>query len=487
MVPDTIRQGESNLPLHPYPYYKSYNIPWLGDVPEHWEVQRLKNWVGINEAVLPETTEPDFEFPYLEIGAVGTGLLVSQPTRTRFASAPSRARRIVRTGDTIVSTVRTYLKATWFAGEVEDDLICSTGFVVLTPRNNVWPKFLSYIAQSNPFSDRITASSAGTAYPAIPESRLGSFHVALPPLLEQRAIVRYLDHVDQRIQRYIKAKRKLIALLEEQKQAIINQAVTRGLDPNVPLKPSGVEWLGEVPDHWEFVPLKRRVGFQEGPGIMAVDFRESGVPLLRISCLRGNVVTLDGCNYLDYEMVRTRLSHFAVRKGDYVLSASASTGAISLVTEEAAGSIPYTGIIRLWSISPKAVMEYVRLFMSSSLFQDQINLAKSGVSIEHFGPSHLNRMFLLLPPPSEQRAIVGRVNEELRALAIAIDRTSRQIELLQEYRTRLIADVVSGTLDVREAADQLPDKDDLTTKVNEGLGENCELTEGMTLKREAIG
>ena len=243
--------------LRPYSVYRPSGLPWLGHVPAHWEVRRLKNWVGINEAVLPETTEADFEFSYLEIGAVGTGLLVSQPARIRFASAPSRARRIVRTGDTIVSTVRTYLKATWCAEEVSGPLICSTGFAVLSPRASTSHKFLSYLTQSNALTDPVTAESVGTAYPAIAESRLGSFHVPVPPLPEQRAIVRYLDYVERRIRRYVSAKRKLIALLEEEKQAIVNRAVTRGLDPNVRLKPSGVDSIGDVPEHWDVGPVKR--------------------------------------------------------------------------------------------------------------------------------------------------------------------------------------------------------------------------------------
>ncbi len=179
--------------LDPNVRLKPSGVEWLGDVPAHWEVRRLKHWVGINEAVLPENTDPYFEFRYLEIGAVGAGTLVSEPVKTRFGNAPSRARRIVRTGDTIVSTVRTYLKATWFAEDVKDDLICSTGFAVFTPRKAVWPNFVGYITQSNALTDRVTAASVGTAYPAIAESRLGAFHVALPPLDEQAAIVEYLD------------------------------------------------------------------------------------------------------------------------------------------------------------------------------------------------------------------------------------------------------------------------------------------------------
>ncbi len=216
--------------LDPNVRLKPSGVEWLGDVPEHWEVRRLKNWVGINEAVLPETTQPDFEFPYLEIGAVGTGLLVSEPTTTKFGSAPSRARRIVRTGDTIVSTVRTYLKATWFAGEVKDDLICSTGFAVLTPRNEVCPKFVNYLAQSNAFTDMVTASSVGTAYPAIPESRLGSFHIPLPPLAEQAAIVGHLDKVTTGIDTAIAYTRCQIELVEEYRTRLIADVVTGKLD-----------------------------------------------------------------------------------------------------------------------------------------------------------------------------------------------------------------------------------------------------------------
>ena len=216
--------------LDPNVRLKPSGVEWLGDVPEHWEVRRLKHWVGINEAVLPETTEPDFEFPYLEIGAVGTGTLVSKPGPIKFGSAPSRARRIVRTGDTIVSTVRTYLKATWFAEEVKDDLICSTGFAVLTPRKAVCPNFVSHLAQSNAFTDRVTSASVGTAYPAIAESRLGSFHVPIPPVAEQAAIVAHLNKATVGIDAAIARARRQIELLEEYRTRLIADVVTGKLD-----------------------------------------------------------------------------------------------------------------------------------------------------------------------------------------------------------------------------------------------------------------
>ena len=137
------------LRLHPYPAYKPPGVPSLRDVPGHWEVRRLKNWVSINADALPETTDPSYRFNYIEIGSVSDGSLTEEPKRIAFRDAPSRARRVVRQGDTIVSTVRTYLKAVWFA-ETATNLICSTGFAVLSPKPNTVPKFRGLCSPKRP-------------------------------------------------------------------------------------------------------------------------------------------------------------------------------------------------------------------------------------------------------------------------------------------------------------------------------------------------
>ncbi|NJK30952.1 MAG: hypothetical protein HC927_00310 [Deltaproteobacteria bacterium] len=285
----------------------------------------------------------------------------------------------------------------------------------------------------------------------------GTQNVPVPPIEEQAAIVKFLDHADRRIRRYIRAKQRLINLLEEQKQAIIDQAVTRGLDPKVPLKKSGVPWLGQIPAHWEIARFKSRIGFQEGPGIMASDFRDNGVPLLRIAGLHGEVASLEGCNFLEPAMVEKRWSHFRVQSGDYLLSSSASTGKVVLATDAVAGSIPYTGIIRLWPQSSDVFMPFVSLYLGSRPFQGQIDAAKSGVGIEHFGPTHLKRMVIAMPPFDEQREIYEYVRRALNLVAPIADNARSEIDLLKECRTRLIADIVTGQFDVREAATNLPD------------------------------
>ncbi|MGQ4807847.1 hypothetical protein NKDENANG_01209 [Candidatus Entotheonellaceae bacterium PAL068K] len=216
--------------LDPDVRLKPSGVEWLGEVPAHWEMMPLKHWLQINKAVLPETTDPDFEFRYLDISSVGTGMLVAEPEKIRFGTAPSRARRIVRNGDIIVSTVRTYLKAVWFANGIKDGLVCSTGFAVLTPRQGTSPKFVSYLMQSNSFTDRVTANSIGVVYPAITESRLGSFHVAFPPLPEQTAIAEHLDKETAKIDAAIARARRGIELLREYRTRLIADVVTGKLD-----------------------------------------------------------------------------------------------------------------------------------------------------------------------------------------------------------------------------------------------------------------
>ena len=246
--------------LRSYPAYRPSGTEWLGYVPEHWDLVRLKYAVQINPETLSEDTDPEYLFDYMDINSVGTGYMSTPPVRQVFGNAPSRARRVMRTGDTAISTVRTYLKAVYHLQRDWPDLIASTGFAILRPPVRIVPALLGHILQSDAFVRQVVANSVGVAYPAISETKLGTLFLVLPPLPEQQAIVRYLDHVDRRIRRYVSAKRKLIALLEEEKQAVVNRAVTRGLDPNVRLKPSrrrvarrragalggaaGQDWLG---------------------------------------------------------------------------------------------------------------------------------------------------------------------------------------------------------------------------------------------------
>ena len=214
----------------PYSAYKDSGVEWLGQVPAHWEVLPLKKWITINPDTLPENTDPEFSFSYLDIGSVGTGVLQKQPEQMRFKDSPSRARRKLRLGDTIISTVRTYLKAIYHIEEDVSELICSTGFAVLRPQSETFAKYVSYLVQNDSFTNRVSANSVGIAYPAISESKFGSFSISIPQKPEQIAISNYLDSYIDNISVMITAANKAINLLKEYRIRLNADIVTGKVD-----------------------------------------------------------------------------------------------------------------------------------------------------------------------------------------------------------------------------------------------------------------
>ena len=437
--------------LGPYPGDAESGIPWARTLPMHWDVRRGKALFArlgrpVNESDGVVTCFRD-----------GTVTLRSRRRVTGFTEALQEiGYQGVRAGDLVIHAMDAFAGA---VGVSDSDGKCSPVYAVCRPRGGDDPRYYAVVVREMARAQWIVALSRGVRERST-DFRFDAFgakHLPTPPLEEQAAIVKYLGHAHRRIDQAIAGKRKMIALLEEQKQAIINQAVTRGVDPAARLKDTGIPWLGQIPAHWGSVRFKFKVGFQEGPGIMAADFRDTGVPLLRISCMAGPAVGLEGCNFLDPESVDRRWNHFRIREGDYLLSASGSTGAVKPVGRSTLGAIPYTGLIRLWPRDETTNMEFVRLFMGSVPFVMQIDQAKSGVGIEHFGPTHLKRMWIALPPLDEQRVIVERIASETLVGDAAVGRARREIDLLREFRTRLTADVVTGQLDVRQIADRLPE------------------------------
>lgn len=217
--------------LNPDAPMKPTGIDGMPEAPVHWEVKPLKHWLRERAKALSDKTSSEYEFDYLDISCVGTGFLTAKPERLKFEYAPSRARQIVQKGDTILSTVRTYLKAVYFIDSDWPDLIASTGFAVLRPVERVEPRLLGYVLQSSTFIERVIRASIGVAYPAISEGRLGALHVAFSPdLAEQKAI---LDHIAAETAAFDKAIEKAqskIALIREYRERLIADVVSGKLD-----------------------------------------------------------------------------------------------------------------------------------------------------------------------------------------------------------------------------------------------------------------
>lgn len=210
---------------------------------------------------------------------------------------------------------------------------------------------------------------------------------------------------------------------------------------------SGIEWLGEVPADWAVKRFKHHIDYQEGPGIMADDFMESGVPLLRIHNVQGSFVNLQDCNYLDPQKVRNRWNHFKLKRGNLLISCSASTGTLSEVTDESEGSIAYTGIIRIGPSDKTITKNFIKWIVSSEVFFTQIELLKTGTTIQHFGPAHLGKMFIPLPKINKQQSITHFLDSKTTQIDALIEKKQHLIELLKEKRTALISQAVTKGLD----------------------------------------
>ncbi|EHK82287.1 restriction endonuclease subunit S [Rhodococcus pyridinivorans] len=327
----------------------------------------------------------------------------------------------------------------------------STAYTVLKPSNRVVPRYFRWLLKSHGYIQELrTTTNQLRDGQSIKFADFAKVQLPCPPHSEQRAIADYLDRETARIDTLIEEQQRLIEMLRERRGAAISNAVARGLEEAVALKDSGLPGAGPVPVHWEVLPLRYTISFQEGPGIMAADFRDEGVPLLRVSCVRTARSTLEGCNYLDPAEVDRRWSHFRVDLGDLLISASASMGTVSEVTEETAGAVPYTGIIR---IKPGRMhKDFIRWFVVSGEFIDQVDSLKTGSTIQHFGPTHLAQMRVALPPTDEQRQIAAHLDEQTARIDTLIVETERFIELARERRSALITAAVTGQIDVQETS-----------------------------------
>ena len=303
----------------PYPAYKPSGVEWLGEIPAHWEVRRLKNVTALNPETLAETTDPDYVLQYLDISNVDEVSGINPPEEMRFENAPSRARRNVRAGDTILSTVRTYLKAIAYFDAPPENLIVSTGFAVLHPKHQVLPQFLHVLVRCREFIEAVVAHSTGVGYPAINPTELSCLPVWLPPIDEQRAIAAFLDRETAQLDALIAKHERLIELLQEKRAALISHAVTQGLDPSAPMKDSGVPWLGKIPAHWEVIRVKRITATHKQGYYTEQSYVDDGVKLARITDIDDFAhVSFDDMPYV--EITPKDETAFALKDGDFVFA-----------------------------------------------------------------------------------------------------------------------------------------------------------------------
>jgi type I restriction enzyme, S subunit len=438
-----------------YQKYKDSGVEWLGDIPEHWEVKRLKNIASCNDEALGENTAPDFEIEYVDISSVDLVSGIRHYENMTFEKAPSRARRKVQDGDTIISTVRTYLKSIAAIKQPPINLIVSTGFAVIRPKININSNYIGYLLQSEGFVGKVVSNSVGVSYPAINSSVLISLPVVEPPLNEQEKIAQFLDYKTKQIDELIKKKETLIEKLDEKRTAIISHAVTKGLDSSVPMKDSGIEWLGDIPEHWKSIRIKFIGDIKYGLGEPPEQL-DDGLPIIRATDIYRGII--DGSKVQRVNPDKVPWSRNPELKvGDIlVVRSGAYTGDSAIVPDEWAGAIAGYDMV----LTPtKAYSKYIALnLLSKHILEGQIYLAKSRAAQPHLNAEELGNTIICLPPIKEQKLISQYLDQKTTQIDQQKAKIKQAIELLKEYRTSLITNAVTGKIDVSQIAIPSPQK-----------------------------
>jgi type I restriction enzyme S subunit len=430
-----------------FPKYGSYTdsgVEWLGSVPNDWRVVPLKSVATCNDEVLPESTDGDALIEYVEISGVEEGLGITATETLSFSAAPSRARRVVKHGDVLISTVRTYLRAIATVSDPPENLVASTGFAAIRPRS-VHPGFIGYLLHSEYLMSEVIARSVGISYPAINASELMRLKGPLPSPEEQRTIAAFLDRETAKIDALVEEQRRLIELLKEKRQAVISHAVTKGLDQKVPMKDSGVEWLGKVPAHWRSQRLKalfrqeKRQGFSD-LAVLSV-YREFGV-ILKDS-------RTDNFNKTPEDLSSYQL----VRDGDLVVNKmKAWQGSLGISALEGITSPDYVVFTPLHSEESG----YLHLLLRSNGMVSTYLSISNGIRLAQWRlePEAFLTQSVVLPPVEEQREITVFVQEQMAKFDSLMSEAALATELLKERRSALISAAVTGKIDVRGLAPQ---------------------------------
>lgn len=465
--------------LKPYAEYKESGLPWLGRVPEHWEVKRAKSvFQRIDERSKTGREE-------LLTVSSARGIVPRKGANvTMFKAESYIGYKLCWPGDLVINSLWAWAGG---LGVSKRHGIISSAYGVyrIRPDVPVGSAFAHEVVRSSSFNWELRVRSKGVWISRLQLTDLAFFDapIHIPPPDEQAAIVRFLDWANGRLERAIRAKRKVIALLDEQKQAIIDRAVTRGLDPSVPLKPSGIRWLGDIPQHWA-IPLFGRLllSIEQGWSPVAAEGELSSEQwaVLTLSAVRRGV--FNPLAIKPVSLAANVPARIEVHDGDFLLTRSNTrerVGDVCIVRKPRAKTILCDLIYRLHLCAVGIVPRFLVYQLLSRVGRGQIEGDARGSSgtMPKISQGHIKSWRILLPPEDEQRTIVERLDADLVPVNSTIARLEREIELLHEYRTRLVADVVTGKLDVREAAARLPDEAPLDTVEDDALGDEIEATD----------
>ena len=447
--PEQSEQPNAPTDFPAYPTYKPSGVEWLGDIPAHWDAPMLKRVVRIINGATPSTLTPAYwngninwitpndlgklDTPYIETGERSISQQGYDSCGTRLAPA----------GSVVMSTRAPIGHVAILTAEA----CVNQGCRLIIPGKMIDSGFLYH--QLKAFRNDLASFGQGSTFMELSQRNLGAFYITLPPLPEQRAIAAYLDRKGAIARRYAHVARHIIDTLRELRQVEIHDAVTRGLNEDIPLKPSGVEWLGDVPEHWDAPMLKRVVRIINGatPSTLTPAYWNGGINWITPNDL-GKLDTPyiasgeRSISQLGYDSCGTRLAP----AGSVVMSTRAPIGHVAILTAEACVNQGCRLII------PKGAIDSSFLYYQLKAFRNDLASFGQGSTFMELSQRNLGAFHIALPPMDEQRAIAEYLDAKTAAIDAAIAHYERMAELVAEYWTVLVADAVTGRIDLRQTA-----------------------------------
>jgi len=449
----------------PYPAYKPSGVEWIGEIPEAWEVNKMKWASSIKNSNVDKKTEKGEKSILLcnYVDVYKNDLIDgSMDFMEASATVEEINKFILREHDVIITKDSEEWSDIAIPAYVTKDfsnVICGYHLALLRSKpNTLYGKYLFRQLQSKPINTQFMVSANGITRFGLGLNAISSTHIILPPLPEQQAIADFLDRETGKIDTLIGKNQRLMELLKEKRMALISRAVTKGLDQTVKMKSSGVEWLGDVPSHWEVKRLKDMLMPKKG----AIKTGPFGSQLLSSEMLEGEIKVYNQRNVIDNDFASgenyiarekfIEMKEFQTYPGDFLITTRGTIGKCAILPLHAETGILHPCLMRLQINKNKIHDRFLEIIIQESrLALEQLKIKSNGTTIEVIYQDSLKNVVIFLPPFPEQQAIADFLDKETGKIDVLIAKVENAIEKLKEYRTALISAAVTGKIDVREA------------------------------------
>ena len=434
-----------------YPSYKPSGVEWLGDVPDEWDIYPF--WHLFNRKEITNKTQEQLLSVYLDRGVIlhsEGGGMVHKPADNL------EKYQLVEVNDFVMNNQQAWRGS---VGVSPYKGIVSPAYLIFSFNKKICaPKFFKYFLRDKGVVDQfmIASMSVGTIQRQVKWHLLKTIQLSIPSLIEQNTIANFLDTETARIDNLISKQEKLIELLEEQRKSIISHAVTKGLNPNAPMKDSGVEWLGDVPEHWTVLKNRHIFNFSKGLSITKENLQESGIPCVSYGEVHSKFgfefnPEINDMKFVSEEYLKTS-KNCLLNSGDFIFADTSEdfegSGNFSYLNSNSQVFAGYhTVIARLKSKQKPRFFAYI---FDSNAHRKQIQTQVKGIKVFSITQGILKDIYSWLPPVHEQDLIVEYLDNECKKISLLKSKQNQLIEKLKEYRSSIISHAVTGKIDVRE-------------------------------------